>query len=103
MKNKENNKINFSTVNEMLDAKYGKSGTVEREKFNKETILFMISELIKEERKKQNLTQEELAQRIGTKKQYISRVENCKLDIQVSTLINIVEQGLGKHLNLVIS
>ena len=87
----------------MLDAKYGKSGTVEREKYNKETILFMISELIKEERKKQNLTQEELAQRIGTKKQYISRVENCKLDIQVSTLINIVEQGLGKHLNLVIS
>jgi len=103
MKKTEKNKQEFSTINEMLDSKYGVSGTPEREKFNRETILFMISELIKDERKKQNLTQEQLATKIGTKKQYISRVENGKLDIRVSTLINIVEQGLGKHLNFVLS
>jgi len=104
MKNLEQkNNTNFETINEMLNNKYGEIGTKERELFNRESILFMISELIKDERKKQKLTQEQLAKKIGTKKQYISRIENAKLDIQVTTLINIVEQGLGKHLNFILS
>jgi len=104
MKNLEQkNNTNFETINEMLNNKYGEIGTKERELFNRESILFMISELIKDERKKQKLTQEQLAKKIGTKKQYISRVENGKLDIQVTTLISIVEQGLGKHLNFILT
>ena len=49
-----------------------------------------------------NLTQEELADKIGAKKSYISRVENGKSDIQLSTLFRLFELGLGKRINIVI-
>ncbi|MCH5216776.1 MAG: helix-turn-helix transcriptional regulator, partial [Muribaculaceae bacterium] len=54
-----------------------------------------------EERLKAGLTQQQLAERIGTKKTYISRVENGKTDIQLSTLYRIFE-GLGKRVALTI-
>ncbi len=62
--------------------------------------LFVITEKLKEARKEANLTQEELAVKIGAKKSYISRIENGKTDIQLTTLFRIVEKGLGKKLNL---
>jgi transcriptional regulator with XRE-family HTH domain len=43
-----------------------------------------------------------LAKRTGTKKSYISRVENGKIDIQLSTLFKIFEEGLGKRLGLTV-
>ena len=48
------------------------------------------------------LTQEELAQKCGTNKSYISRIENDASDIKLSTLIKIVTTGLGGHLKLVL-
>ncbi len=99
-KETKNNEVDFESINQMLDTKYGKEGTAEREQFNREAVLFYISEMLKDERKKQNLTQEQLAQRVGSKKRFISRIENANLDIQLSTLINIVEQGLGKRVRL---
>jgi transcriptional regulator with XRE-family HTH domain len=48
------------------------------------------------------LTQEELAQKCGTNKSYISRIENDASDIKLSTLIKIVPTGLGGHLKLVL-
>jgi len=62
-----------------------------------------IGDLIRKERKKAGLTQDELASRIGTSKYYISRVENNKSDIELLTLKKIVEAGLGKHLEIQIS
>ena len=56
---------------------------------------------LKEQRKKRGLTQEELAEKIGTKKTYISRIENGKADIQLGTLFRIFE-GLGKRVSLTI-
>jgi len=53
-------------------------------------------------RKKAHLTQDDLAKRTGTKKSYISRLENGKIDIQISTLFKIFEEGLGKKLGLTI-
>jgi transcriptional regulator with XRE-family HTH domain len=53
-------------------------------------------------RKEANITQEELAEKIGTKKSYISRIENGKADIQLSTLFRIFEIGLGKHITFTI-
>ena len=47
------------------------------------------------------LTQEQLAAKIGTKKTYISRIENGKADVQLSTLFRIFE-GLGKRVSLTI-
>jgi len=63
---------------------------------------FIIGEMIKEERRKAHLTQDELAQKTKTKKSYISRLENGKIDIQISTLFKIFEEGLGKRLSLTI-
>ena len=60
----------------------------------------MIGELIKDARLNAKITQEELAVKTGTKKSYISRVENGKIDIQLSTLYRILEEGLGRHVNL---
>jgi HTH-type transcriptional regulator/antitoxin HipB len=52
--------------------------------------------------KEANLTQEELAEKTGTKKNYISRIERGLSDIQFSTYYRLIEIGLGKHLNVTI-
>jgi DNA-binding XRE family transcriptional regulator len=57
-------------------------------------------EIIRKERLKAGLTQNELAHRAGTTRFYISRFENNKSDIELSTFKRIVESGLGKRLNL---
>jgi HTH-type transcriptional regulator / antitoxin HipB len=81
-----------------LDTKYGKVGTPTRDKYEEEFQAFKIGVLIQEARKKKNLTQEELAQKVGTTKNYISRIENNASDIRLSTLMRIIRDGLGGHL-----
>ena len=88
---------------ELLDIKYGKIGTKARDQFEKKAQYFIISELLKEARKEAKLTQEQLADKIGTKKSYISRLENGQCDIQLSTLYRIFEFGLGKKVRLSVS
>ena len=51
-------------------------------------------------RKEANMTQEQLAEKSGTKKSYISKIENGKGNIQLSTLIRIFEQGLNRRIGL---
>ena len=69
-------------------------------KYEGNTQMFIISEMLKEARKEANLTQEQLANKTGTKKSYISRLENAKGNIQLSTLIRIFEKGLSKKIGL---
>lgn len=59
-----------------------------------------IGRLLREARLEAGLTQEELAQKSGTDKHYISRLENNKSDIELMTLRKIVEAGLGKELHI---
>jgi DNA-binding XRE family transcriptional regulator len=94
---------NVKTLDELLDIKYGKVGTPVRDAYDTKANCFVISEMLKEARKEANITQEELAQRIGTKKSYISRLENGKVDIQLSTLFRIFETGLGRKIYFSIS
>ncbi len=70
---------------------------------NDKSTALIIGELLKEERKLANLTQEELGNRIGAKKSYISRIENGKTDIQLSTLFKLFEEGLGKRVEIGLS
>ncbi len=88
---------------ELLDIKYGRIGTKKRDIFEKKAQYFVISKILKEARRESKLTQEQLAKRIGTKKSYISRIENGSCDIQLSTLYHIFEDGLGKRISLLIS
>lgn len=88
------------TFDELLNIKYGKLGTPNRDEFESRAKAFVVGEMIKDARKEAHLTQEELAKKTGTKKSYISRVENGKIDIQISTLFKIFEEGLGKKIGL---
>jgi len=100
MKNEEiRNAKNFD---ELLDIKYGKIGEKKRDDFEERAQYFVISEMLKESRREAKITQEQLAEKIGTKKSYISRLENGKCDIQLSTLYRIFEFGLGRRVNLLI-
>jgi hypothetical protein len=99
MKNK-NEIRNTKNFDELLDIKYGKIGTEKRDVFEEKAQYFVISEILKDARKKANMTQEQLAEKVGTKKSYISRLENGKCDIQLSTLYRIFEFGLGKKVNI---
>ncbi|MBS1600944.1 MAG: helix-turn-helix transcriptional regulator [Bacteroidetes bacterium] len=93
-------KKNITTFNEHLDKRYGKRGTLKRIEFEIKAKAFLIGELIKNERHVAKLTQEQLADKIGAKKSFISRIENGKTDIQLSTLYRILEMGLGKKVEL---
>ncbi len=88
--------------NTHLDKKYGIHGTDTRSEFEIKAQTFILGELLKEEREKANLTQAEMAEKIGTKKSYISRIENGRADIQLSTLYRLIEQGLNRKLELLI-
>jgi DNA-binding XRE family transcriptional regulator len=93
---KEYKKI--STFNQLIELDHGKIGTETRNVYEEKSQMFIISEMLKEARKEAKLTQEELAERTGTKKSYISRIENGKGNIQLSTLIRIFEIGLQKRI-----
>lgn len=100
-KSKKDALMNCSSLDEPLNVEFGNVGTATRDEFDRETEAFCLARTLKEERKRAGLTQEELADKIGTKKTYISRLENGKADIQLSTLFRIFE-GLGKRVSLTI-
>ncbi len=98
MKKKENK--NLTSFAHHLDKQYGKKGTSNRNTYEQEFEAFKLGVLIQEMREHQNLTQEQLASKCGTTKSYISRIENNASDIRLSTLMRIIQKGLGGHLNL---
>lgn len=91
---------NVRTFDQLLEEKYGKKGNIERDRFDADSLAFRLGVMLKEARIEANLTQEELAERTGTKKSYISRIERGLSDIQISTYHKLIELGLGKHLNI---
>ena len=92
-------KKKITTFDEFLDSNYGKTGTEKRSDFDTKAKAFAIGEIIKEERRLSCMTQEQLAKRTGTKKSFISRIENGHSDIQLSTLYKLIEVGLGKKIS----
>ena len=93
---------NIITFDEHLDQRYGMIGTLKRTEFEIKAKAFAIGEILREARKEAQMTQEQLAQKTGTRKSFISRIENGHSDIQLSTLYRLVEIGFGKRVNLTI-
>ena len=89
-----------TSLDAMLDKKYGKRGSSARKKWEQEFETFRLGVLLEEARNKLGITQEELAERCGTNKAYISRIENDASDIRLSTLLRIIHQGFGGKLKL---
>lgn len=91
--------IGCTPLEDLITEDFGVLGTPERENFELGCDAFIIGERLKAERLKAGLTQEQLAIKIGTKKSFISRVENGHADIQLSTLFRIFN-GLGRRVSL---
>lgn len=100
MKTKKIVKKNITTFDEHLDKRYGPVGSIKRTNFEIKAKSFAIGEVIKEERRLAHMTQEQLAEKTGTKKSFISRIENGHSDIQLSTLYRLLEFGLGRKISL---
>ena len=100
MKAKDQNNKTITTFDEHLDLRYGKIGTAERTEFEIKAKAFAIGEVIKEERRLASMTQAQLAEKTGTKKSFISRIENGHSDIQLSTLYKLLEFGLGRKVSI---
>ncbi len=71
---------NINSFEELIELEHGKIGSETRNKFEEEAQMFIVGEMLKEARKEAKLTQKQLADKAGTKKSYISKLE--------STLIN---------------
>ena len=91
---------NIKTFDELIEHEHGKIGSESRNAYEEKAQMFIVSEILKEARKEAKLTQQQLAEKAGTKKSYISKIENGKGNIQLSTLIRIFETGLNRKIGL---
>ena len=64
------------TLDQFKDKNYGKRGTKKRDELEAGYENFKIGVLIQEARLEKGLTQEQLADKVGTTKSYISKIEN---------------------------
>jgi HTH-type transcriptional regulator / antitoxin HipB len=98
----KNQKNKITTFEEHLNKEYGKKGTAKREKYEQGYESFKLGVMLQELRKQKQLTQEQLADKCGTTKNYISRIENDASDIRLSTLMRIIQEGFGGNLKLIV-
>ncbi len=95
-----NKKSNLKSLDQFVEEQYGKKGTTKRNKFEKGYENFKLGFLLQQARLEKGLTLEELAEKWGTNKGYISKIENNIKEVRISTLQKIVELGLGGHIEL---
>lgn len=98
MNNEENRPL--SRLSDLFDMKYGTPGTETRASFHEKAMAWYFGEILRDKRKELKLTQQELADRAGTKRSYISRIEKGETDMQLSSFLRIA-QALGLHFTLV--
>lgn len=90
-------------LEDFIEKEYGKLGSPKRQNFEEGYEAFRLGVMVQELRKQRKLTQQELAERCGTTKNYISRVENDASDIRLSTLMRIFREGFGATLRISVS
>jgi ribosome-binding protein aMBF1 (putative translation factor) len=93
---------NIKSWTQIKDDVYGKKGSLRRDDLDRQVATFKIGVLIRQARESKNMTQEELAKVISKKRTYISRVENDGSNMNLKTLYDIVEKGLGGKVNIAI-
>jgi ribosome-binding protein aMBF1 (putative translation factor) len=91
---------NTSILEQFKEKHYGKVGTKKRNNLEEGFENFRIGALIHEARLEKGMTQEQLANKVGTTKSYISKIENNLKEVRLSTLKKIIELGLGGNLEL---
>lgn len=93
---------NLTSLEEFKEKNYGKRGTKERDELEAGYEAFKIGALIHDTRIEMGMTQQELAEKVGTTKSYISKIENNLKEARISTLQKIIELGFGGRLELTI-
>lgn len=94
---------NLTSIDTLIQHQFGEIGTQKRDEFEEGFESFKIGVMLLELRKELGMTQEQLAQKCGTTKNYISRIENNASDIRLSTLTRIFREGFGRQLKLTIA
>ena len=91
---------NLGTLEELKEQHFGKRGTPKRDDLEEGYQNFKLGVLLQEARLKKGMTQQELADKVGTTKSYISKIENNVKEARLSTLQKIVELGFGGQIEL---
>ncbi len=91
------------TMNDIKDQVVGKVGTAKRDDMERELTNFRIGLQIRNARKAKNMTQKQLAEKIGKERSFISKIETAGANLTLNTLYDIVERGLGMTFNIDIS
>ena len=90
----ENKLAGLYTAGELLDNNYREVGTESRTTFHEKSIAWYYGEILRDRRKQLKITQQELAEKVGTARSYIARVEKGETDIQISSFFRIA-RALG--------
>ena len=94
---------NLKSFDEHLEEEYGKKGTKLRDEYEAGFEAFKLGVMLQQLRTEKGLTQEQLAEKCGTTKSYISRIENNASDIRLSTIMRIFQEGFGKQIRLTLN
>lgn len=94
----ERNDIGSSDA--ILDEKYGKTGTPQRDAFHREAYSYCVGQIICNARKEEHMTQSDLARKVGTDKTYISRIEKGLVEPGVGLFFRIID-ALGLKIDIV--
>lgn len=97
----ENKLAQLTSFEDVLQRKYGEADSKARKEFDAKSKAWYYAELLKDERKKQKVTQQSLARQIGKKREYISALEKGQTDMQLSTFLQIAN-ALGMRFSLVV-
>jgi ribosome-binding protein aMBF1 (putative translation factor) len=92
--------MEVQTLEQIKDRYYGKKGTDERNRIERELEALRIGFQIRNAREKKEMTQMELAEKIAKKRSFISKMENDGSNMTLKTLFDIVEYGLGGKLKI---
>jgi len=87
------------TTEDLLVDEYGKKGTPSRDEFDAKSRAWYYAEVLKNARKAAGITQQQLADKIGKKREYIAMLEKGETDMQLSTFI-MISEAVGLKLAL---
>ena len=79
----------LSTTEDMFRQEYGPKGTARREEFEAKARAWYYAEVLRDARKAAGMTQQQLADKIGKKREYVALLEKGETDMQLSTFLMI--------------
>jgi len=100
MKFNEETLAKLRRADEHFDERYGKPGTQSRADFENKALAWYYGEILRDKRKELKITQQQLAEKIGKKREYVALLEKGETDMQLSTFFNL-SQALGLRFSLI--